>query len=220
MRMLLSKAKKTYDLSVKLSNETVIFPEDPPFQADAICSIGPKSQYRLCRLSLGNHTGTHIDFPSHVIEGGKTSNDFSLGELIGSGLVVEVPDSEISISKDFVAKQADIAKGSFVFFKTSNSKVLSKLAPFTEAYVYLEPKAAEELIKKGVKIVGIDYISVDKYESKDLPVHKLLLSKDILIVEGLELQDIPTGKYEIIIAPIKISATDGAPARVCAIPCY
>lgn len=208
------KVKKYYDLSANISEELVTFPGDPQYKAEDISSLEKGSQFHLSEIHLGNHTGTHIDFPAHVIKDGKTSNDFPIESLIGHGLIVEVPSTESSITKEFVKKQPILAND-FVFFKTSNSK-LSKTAKFTNNYVYIEPEAAEELLKKGVKIVGIDYISVDKYESEDLPVHKSLLSNNVLIVEGLELNDVPVGRCKIYIMPMKINKMDGLPARVMA----
>jgi arylformamidase len=128
--------------------------------------------------------------------------------------IIEVPDHEITITKDFVAKQP-ITSNDFVFFKTSNSK-LPKQGEFSDKYVYIEPAAAEELLKKDVKIVGIDYISVDQYEAENLPVHKSLLSKDVLIIEGLELNNVPIGRCKIYIMPVNINEMDGLPARVVA----
>jgi len=168
----------------------------------------------LDKIYLGNHTGTHIDFPAHVIKGGKTSNDYPIDSLIGHGLIIEVPNDAVSITKKFVKNQP-ILQNDFVFFKTSNSKI-PKDAKFTEKYVYIEPDAVQELLDKKPKVVGIDYISVDKYEAEDLPVHKSLLSNGVLIVEGLELNNAPTGRCEIYIMPLKINNMDGLPARVMA----
>lgn len=207
-------AKKYYELSVNISEELVAFPGDPLYQNEQVCSLAEGSHFHLSKIHLGNHTGTHIDFPSHVISGGKTSSDFPIEKLIGYGLIIDVPDKETSITKSFLEDQP-ILKNDFVFFKTKNSKI-SKISPFTDKYVYIEPEAAEELLKKGVKIVGIDYISVDKYEAEDLPVHKSLLSKDVLIVENLELNEVPVGRCKIYIMPIKINDMDGLPARIIA----
>ncbi len=205
---------KYYDLSANISEDIVTFPGDPQYKAEDVCSLEKGAHYHLSEIRLGNHTGTHIDFPSHVIKGGKTSSDFSIDDLIGHGLIIEVPGDESSITKDFISKQSILAKD-FIFFKTSNSK-LSKNTKFKDSYVYIEPEAAEELVKKGVRVVGIDYISVDKYEYENLPVHKSLLSNDVLIVEGLELNDIPVGRCKIYIMPMKINNMDGLPARVLA----
>lgn len=208
------KVKKYYDLSASISEKLVTFPGDPQYKIENIRSLEKGSKFHLSKIHLGNHTGTHIDYPSHVIKNGKNSNDFPIESLIGHGLIVEVPSTESSITKEFIKKQA-ILENDFVFFKTSNSR-LSKTANFTDNYVYIEPEAAEELLKKRVKIVGIDYISVDKYESEDLPVHKALLSNNVLIVEGLELNNVPSGRCKIYIMPIKINKMDGLPARVMA----
>ncbi len=206
--------KEYYDLTAKVTESTVVFPGDPEYRSEDVCSLASGSQFHLCHMHLGNHTGTHIDFPAHVLIGGKTSSDFPIEALIGKGLIIEVPDSEKSITKAFVEKQS-VLRNDFVFFKTSNSK-LSKQARFTDKYVYIEPDAAEELLRKGVKIVGIDYISVDKYESENLPVHKSLLSNNVLIVEGLELNNVPVGRCKIFIMPLNIPEKDGLPARVVA----
>ncbi len=205
----------TYDLSTPITNKTVVYPGDPCFTTEDICSLTTGAQFHLCLMHLGNHTGTHIDFPAHVVKNGKTSSDYPIENLIGTGLIIEVPDQEKSITKAFVRAQQSICTNDFIFFKTKNSK-LSKQAPFTENYVYIEPEAAEELVKQHVKIVGIDYISVDSYQAENLPVHHALLSKDILIVEGLALGDVPAGRCKIYIMPINIPDMDGLPARVIA----
>lgn len=206
-----------YDLTAKITSDLVVFPGDPQYSTENICSIAAGQKFHLCHMHLGNHTGTHIDYPAHTIAGGKTSSDFSLEYLMGPGVIIKVPAEKISITKEFVSCQS-IVKSDIVFFKTENSKK-PKHAPFTEKYVYIEPEAAEELFQKGVKIVGIDYISVDRYDDEDLSTHNTLLSRDVLIVEGLELSEIPEGRYEIFIAPLNIPKMDGLPARIFATPC-
>jgi arylformamidase len=206
--------KKYYDLTAKISETTLVYPGDPAFSKEDICSLDSGSQFHLCKIHLGNHTGTHIDFPAHVIKGGKTSSDFPIDSLIGYGLIIEVPDFYKSITSKFITEQPILAND-FVFFKTSNTKI-PKQSKFFDKYVYIETEAAEELLKKGVKIVGIDYISVDQYEAVDLPVHKSLLSNDILIIEGLELDNVPVGRCKIYILPLNINKMDGLPARVVA----
>lgn len=208
------KEARYYDLSTKIANDLVVFPGDPAYSNEVVCSLEKGDSFNLCHMHLGNHAGTHIDFPAHTIKNHKTSSDFPIEFLIGPGIIIQVPSTEKSITKDFVAKQS-IMKSDIVFFKTSNSTI-SKHAPFTEKYVYIEPDAAKELLEKGVKIVGIDYISVDAYDDANLTVHNTLLSKEVLIVEGLELSDIPEGRYEIFIMPLNIPNMDGLPARVLA----
>lgn len=202
-----------YDLTAEITSKTVVYPGDPSFSSESIASIKKGEAFNLCLMSLGNHTGTHIDFPAHVKEKGKTSSDYSIDQLIGSGLIIEVPEDHDVVTKKFIKEQTHIENNDFVFFKTKNSEI-SKQAPFTDHYVYIEPGAAEELIRNGVKIVGIDYISVDSAQASDLPVHHSLLSNDVLIVEGLELKSAPIGRCEIFITTMNIPDMDGLPARI------
>ena len=206
-----------YDLTAKIASNLVTFPGDPQYATENICSLANGQKFHLCHMHLGNHTGTHIDYPSHTIAKGKTSSDFPLEYLMGPGVIIKVPPEKTSITKEFVSNQSFV-KNDIVFFKTENSKK-SKHAPFSAQYVYIEPDAAEELFQKGVKVVGIDYISVDRYEDENLSTHNTLLSKDVLIVEGLDLSQIPEGRYEMFIAPLNIPEMDGLPARVFATPC-
>lgn len=201
-----------YDLTTEISSELVAFPGDPRYCTEIVSSLEEGKKFKLCHMHLGNHTGTHVDFPAHTIAGGKSSSDFPLQYLTGPGIIIKVPVEEKSITRAFVSLQP-IMTSDIVFFKTANSQK-SKRDPFTEEYVYIEPDAAEELLQKGVKIVGIDYISVDKYEDEDLSAHNTLLSREILIVEGLELKSIPEGRYEIFVVPLNIPDMDGLPARV------
>lgn len=207
--------KKLYDLTTPVTRETSVFPGDPSFRSEEVKSLEKGDAFKLCCMQMGNHMGTHIDFPAHVIKDGKTSTHYPIESLIGSGLIIELPDSEECIREEFIKKQP-IQKNDFVFFKTSNSKKLSKQNKFSEKFVYLEPAAAKSLIEKGVKVVGIDYLSVDSYSAEDLPVHRELLSNEVLIVEGLNLAEVPPGRCKIYIWPIHILDMDGLPARVVA----
>lgn len=211
------KQKQLYDLTANISSSLVVYPGDPSFSKEQVCSLETGEKFNLCQMHLVNHAGTHVDFPCHTVIGGKSSSAFPLEYLTGPGVIINVPSASQSITKDFVSQQS-IIKNDIVFFKTENSKK-SKHESFMDQYVYIEPDAAEELFKKGAKIVGIDYISVDKYDDAELSVHNILLSKEILIVEGLELKDIPEGRYEIFIMPLKVDDLDGLPARVAARAC-
>lgn len=205
---------KFYDLTADISPELVGFPGDPQYSTEQVSSLDDGQKFNLCHMHLGNHAGTHVDFPAHTVQRGKTSSDFPLEYLTGPGIIIKVPPQEKSITREFVSTQP-IMKSDIVFFKTANSGK-SKQEPFTDQYVYIEPDAAEALFQQGVKAVGIDYISVDSYGDESLTVHNTLLTKEILIVEGLELSEIPEGRYEIFIMPLKIPNMDGLPARVMA----
>lgn len=200
------------DLTAAITSNTVIFPGDPIFNSEPITTISSQSCFNLCEIRMGNHTGTHIDFPAHVIKHGKTSHDYSIDNFVGEGVILHVPNNEATINKAFIMEQP-ILENDFVFFKTKNS-TLSKQDAFTDKYVYIEPDAADALLAKKVRVVGIDYISVDAYAATALPVHHILLSNDILIVENLELRDVDPGRCQLYIMPLHIPNMDGLPARV------
>jgi len=200
------------DVTADITPKTVVYPGDPHFTREEIAILGKEGPFNLEKITLSNHIGTHIDFPAHVIKEGKTSSDYSLDDLILKGIVVEVSHDQKIITAGFV-EGLDLPKEGCVFFKTSNSWI-SKQTEFTEDYVSLEAIAAEILVAKDVKIVGVDYMSVDASDAYELPVHKTLLSHDVLIVENLELKNIAAGDYQVYILPLKIRNMDGLPARV------
>ncbi|MEK6731395.1 MAG: cyclase family protein [Pseudomonadota bacterium] len=203
---------KCRDLTAPITPDTVVFPGDPRFSSRAVATIGAQSLCGLSEMKMGNHLGTHIDFPAHVFPQGKTSSDYSLQHLMGHGIILEVPIEFSSIGKNFVSQQP-ILQNDFVFFKTSNSGI-NKQGGFCEKYVYIEPDAVDALLEKKVRVVGIDYISVDALHAEELPVHKALLERDILIVENLELQGVDPGRCFLFVMPLNVPGMDGLPARV------
>lgn len=204
--------RKIYDLTADITDKLVVFPGDPAFHTHELARINEASAFNLHQMTLCNHSGTHIDFPAHVIEGGKTSSDYGLEDLILDGQIVEVPESMNSISAAFVSS-LQLNEGAAVFFKTRNSK-LSKQDRLDQDYVYIEVDAAQCLVDKKVRVVGIDYLSVDNYIDSKLPVHHLLLSNDVLIVENLELAGVAAKHGKIFIMPLKVPGMDGLPVRV------
>lgn len=200
-----------YDATADISTDTLVYPGDPALEIESISSVDDE-KFSLSKISMSNHIGTHLDFPSHVISGGKTSSSYSLAQLSGIGTVFAVPDEMVTVSKDFLLEKS-IKKGAIVFFKTSNRK-LRRNKTLSEKYVYIEPEAAELLVERGVSIVGVDYISVDPVSDEGLSAHNILLKNDVLIVENLVLDEIPQGECFIQIAPLKIPNMDGLPARV------
>jgi len=203
-----------YDLTIEISPETTVFPGDPTFRAEPICEVKHGSTFTLSHFHFSNHTGTHIDFPAHVIAKGKTSSAYSLERLMGAMQVVEITgDGHVMLSD---VESLNPKDGEIVFFKTNNSRSNLHDKVYTDSFSAIEPAAAEELAKKGFPIIGIDYLSVDRFEDASLPTHQYLLSKDILIIENLDLREISAGKYHVTIAPLKVKEADGLPVRVIA----
>ena len=201
-----------YDLSVPLSAELPTYPGDPGIRIQDWSKLANGDGANVSSLSFGAHTGTHVDAPAHFIDGAKKLESLDLEILIGEAEVVQVPEDLRVIDEEFVA--ANCADGTErILFKTRNSALWT--GDFHTNFTYLELPAAKRLVDLGVKLVGIDYLSIEKFRSKDHEVHRALLSHEVIIVEGLNLADVPAGKYELICLPLRLRSNlgDGAPAR-------
>ncbi len=207
---------KTYDVSVPITSRTPVYPGDPAVRINAAQRICDGDPANVTHLDFGAHTATHVDAPAHFIEGGRTVNDLSLDTLIGAARVVEVPGDADAITREHVG--ADALQGATrVLFKTRNSAFWrSDPHRFRDDFTYLDAGAAEALVAQGVRLVGIDYLSVEAMNTEDFPAHRALLSSEVVIIEGLDLSQVEAGDYELICLPLRLAdATgDGAPARV------
>jgi arylformamidase len=205
-----------YDVSVPLSATTPTYPSDPGIEIKQWRTLANGDDSNVSLINFGLHSGTHVDAPAHFIAGGAKVESLPLASLVGEAEVVEVPDDFTMIDQDFVA--ANCAAGSErILFKTRNSAFWSNpQAGFREDYTYIDPDAARRLVELGIKLVGIDYLSVEQYKSANFATHLALLAKGVVILEGLDLREVPGGRYELICLPLKIAggSGDGAPARV------
>ncbi|AZT91090.1 cyclase family protein [Caldicellulosiruptor changbaiensis] len=202
---------KIIDVSLDISNETISFPGDPKVEVKRVFDITKGDIATVSKLSLSSHTATHIDAPAHFIKGGLTVDKIPLEHLMGKVKIFEVPEED-KITRSFLEKK-HIEREKAIFFKTKNSQYLNS-SKFYEKYTSLSLDAAEYLIEKGVKVVGIDYLSIEEFGSEDYSVHKSLLSSGIIIIEGLSLLNVSEGEYEFIALPLRVKGCDGAPARV------
>lgn len=205
-----------YDVTVPISNELPTWPGDPSVQLTVWRSLSSGDSANVSMLNFGAHTGTHVDAPAHFIDGAATIESLPLDVLIGDAQVVEVPDDMYAIDEEFVL--ANVPEGTTrVVFKTRNSAFWSESEPvFHTDFTYLDLKAAQQLVAQGIKLVGIDYLSIEKFDSPKHETHLALLSRGVVILEGLNLTDVPPGKYELICLPLRLrtSKGDGGPARV------
>jgi arylformamidase len=205
-----------YDVTVPLSNELPTWPGDPTVQLTVWRSLSAGDGVNLSMLNFGAHTGTHVDAPAHFIEGAAKIESLPLEVLIGEAQVIEVPDDGHVIDEEFVLANC-APDATRVLFKTRNSAFWSENNPeFHTDFTYLDLAAAQRLVQWGIKLVGIDYLSIEKYASPKHETHLALLSRGVVILEGLNLTDVPAGKYELICLPLRLRTTkgDGAPARV------
>lgn len=205
-----------YDVTVPLSNELPTWPGDPEVQIRDWRSLSNGDGVNVSILNFGAHSGTHVDAPAHFIEGAAKVETLALDVLIGEAHVIEVPEDYDAIDEAFVL--AHCAPGATrVLFKTRNSAFWNEpKAEFHTDFTYLDFDAAMKLVQQGTKLIGIDYLSIEKFGEHDHETHHALLSHGVIILEGLNLSDIPAGKYELICLPLRLRSSegDGAPARV------
>ena len=205
-----------YDISVPLCAELPTYRGDPIIEISDALRLAKGDPANVSLLSFGAHTGTHVDAPAHFIEGAKKVELLALDVLLGEAEVIEVPSDVRVITEEFVE-----TRSTRVLFKTRNStfwgegfKSNSK-TDFRTDFTHLDLPAARKLIENGVKLVGIDYLSIEKFGSEEHEVHRALLAHEVIILEGLNLTDVPAGKYELICLPLRLRSNlgDGAPAR-------
>jgi arylformamidase len=196
------------DISVPLREGMVTYPGDPVVQMERAASIENGDVVNLTRMDFGLHSGTHVDAPVHFIDGASGVDSVSLDALVGPCEVVEVPD----LSRDSVARAPEGAER--VLFKTPNSELWSR-DEFAEEFARLDGAAATLLVERGVRLVGVDYLSVG-----DEAAHRALLEAAVVPVEGLDLRNVSPGAYRLICLPLRIAGADGAPARAILIRDY
>lgn len=189
----------------------VFYPGDPGAEITVSRSIAEGDIANITRLCLGSHTGTHVDAPHHFRDGSETVDRLSLEMLMGPALVMDLEDVESSISReDLDVVGLDGVKR--LLLKTRNSKLWDHPG-FDKDYVSLEDDAADYLVEAGVGLVGIDYLSVERFRSDTYHVHHELLGAGVVLLEGINLAAVMSGKYELICLPLKVRGGDGAPAR-------
>ena len=204
---------KIYDVTVPLSNDVPVYKGDPKVEITTANSIAKGDAANVSKLCFGAHTATHVDAPNHFIEGARKVNELDLNKLVGKCRVVEIDKSAMAIEAKHVA---DLENAERILFKTRNSDFWNDTTNgFRQDFTYIEPEAAKILVEKGIKLVGIDYLSVEKFGSEDFATHITLLEKEVVIIEGLDLREVPAGDYELMCLPLKIASGtgDGAPAR-------
>ncbi|HBF38556.1 MAG TPA: cyclase [Firmicutes bacterium] len=200
-----------YDVSQTLAPEIIVYPGDPAVQIEQAMSIAKGDIVNLSQISMGNHTGTHVDAPKHFYNQGRTIPEIPLESFIGPAKVFEFIDQP-AISKTHL-QSCNIQKGDRILLKTKNSVLLQK-TEFDPSYAYLTPDAAAYLVEIGICTLGFDYLTIDPYGSKDFKAHYALLRAEIVIIEGINLADIQPGEYQMVALPLKLYDGNGSPARV------
>jgi arylformamidase len=200
---------KIYDISVDICEDLPVFPGDPPVRIEPVSRLTSGDAANVSRLIMSTHSGTHLDPPSHFSDQGVSVDRIPLSLLLGPALLVELPGIKNITSRDLA--RLPIRGEKRLLLRTANSSLWSKPA-FCGDYASLTPDGARFLAGNGVKLVGIDYLSIERLDG-DGEVHRILLDNGVVVLEGLNLGGVESGSYELVCLPLKIAAGDGAPAR-------
>jgi arylformamidase len=207
----MARVPNLIDVSVPLRQGLPTFPNNPEFELQPLKRIADGGSSNVSRLVLGTHTGTHVDAPRHFFDEGAGVDGLALNLLIGRARVVEINKRGPITADDLAA--AGLREDFRILFRTPNSALWNSTV-FHEDYAHLTEAGARYLVEQGVKLVGIDYLSIEQFKKAGAPAHRTLLSNGVIIIEGLNLADAEPGMYEMYCLPLLVVGGDGAPARV------
>ena len=201
---------RVIDISVANGPAQHVYPGDPPPRVEQAKAIRAGDVCNVSLLTMGSHTGTHVDAPYHFIDRGARLGDVALERMVGEALVVDLRGRA---AIDAAAlESARLGSGDILLCRTDNSWRWEK-AEFQRDFVYLTLDAAGLLVERGIRAVGIDYLSIEQFGSSDFPVHHRLLGAGVFVIEGLDLRAVEPGRYTLVCLPLKFPDLDGAPAR-------
>lgn len=203
---------KIIDITVPIIPGLLTWPGDPPISIEPTSRIADGAICNMSRISFGSHAGTHVDPPLHFIDKAQSVDELPLDALIGPAWVAHFPDKQAVGSADLEA--AGIPQVERLILKTDNSKFWPPNdGVFREDFVYLAPDGAEWVVKRGIRLVGTDFLSIQQYKAPTNATHLALLGNGVVVVEGLDLTQVEPGAYELICLPLKVAGGDGAPMR-------
>lgn len=206
---------RMWDISVSVRPGVIpTWPGSPSPRFDRRLALANGDPADDTTLTMNIHTGTHIDAPSHFVEGGATVDAVSLETLVGPCSVVDLRGLPIIGAADL--ERAGIGEDATrLLFKTDNA---SKWSPdFDESFVGLSVDGAKWIVEHGARLVGNDYLSVQPFRESD-EVHQTLLGAGVVLLEGLDLSAVEPGPYTLVCLPLKLHGVEGAPARAILFP--
>jgi arylformamidase len=211
--LIIEAQKMIYDISLPITQDMPVWPGDPPVQLEQVSSMDAGDHDNISRLACSVHTGTHVDAPHHFLNDHRTIDSLPLDVLIGSAQVLQISD-EVSLITSGILEKAGISSGtSRLLLKTRNSHLWEQGdKEFFKDFVGVSLDGADWLVRAGIKLVGIDYLSIAPY-NQSIPTHQALLKPGIVILEGLDLHAVPPGVYDLVCLPLNLVGSDGAPAR-------
>jgi arylformamidase len=201
-----------YDISLPISESLAVWPGDPGIRITQPSHLDRGDAATVTRLDMGAHTGTHVDAPAHFIPGGSGVDALDLDVLVGPARVVHALEGDVLSTE--VLGGLQIPSGTErVLFRTRNSERWARGArEFAEDFVAITEGGARWLVERGVRLVGIDYLSVGPF-SAPAPTHRVLLRAGVILLEGLNLSGVAAGVYQLVCLPLRILGAEGAPAR-------
>ena len=201
--------KSMYDITLPLSEKLLTYPRNPNFRIKRISFLSKGDSSNLSEFTCGTHSGTHIDAPFHIKDGAETIDKIPNESFFGRARVFDLTRVKKEINKKDL-ENFEINENEIILCKTRNGDL--SYEKFNPDFVGLDNSAAEFLLSKKVKAIGVDYISIKRNGEKN-KVHNILLENGIIIYEGLFLKEVPVGSYNFVGLPMKIIGADGAPAR-------
>jgi arylformamidase len=200
-----------YDITLPIREGMITYPGSPETTLRPHNRIAHGDDANVTELRFGSHTGTHLDAAHHFIDGGQTVDQLPLDVLIGPARVAEMPDDVTAIGAAEL-QAAEVEGAERVLLKTRNGRLLGR-DEFSEDFAHITGEGAAWLVDAGVRLVGIDYLSVEAFDAEEPAAHRTLLEREVIVVEGLDLREVPVGDYELLCLPLKAAGIDGAPVR-------
>jgi len=207
----MNESQNWLDISLSIHQGMAHWPDNPPVSIQPSQCLAHGDVCNVSKITLGSHTGTHVDGINHFIKGGMGIDEMPLDATIGKARVIKIKDTEsIKVAE---LEPYNLQEGERVLFKTINSERYYQTDEFIENFVYISTAAAQYLAARKVRTVGVDYLSVGGYQGNVIEVHHALLGSGIWAIEGLNLSQVEPGEYELICLPIKLKNGDGGLAR-------
>jgi arylformamidase len=199
------------DISVTLRQGLAAWPGEDFWRLDPVHRIAKGGPVNVSRITMGLHSGTHVDAPWHFGMSDQTAEALALDRFLTPARVLDCTTATRAVSRADLEGRIDGTPA--VLLKTRNSGSLESMAPFNREFIHLDRSAAEFLVESGIRTVGVDYLSVEGFHVEGAPAHRTLLGAGMAIVEGLDLSRVAPGDYTLVALPLKIAGADGAPCR-------
>ena len=206
--------KRIIDVSLPIGPDLLTWPGDPAIEVAPRLQLSRGDPANVSELRIGTHTGTHVDPPVHFVEGAAGIDAVSLDTLYGPCVVADARGVSGALGPEELAALSLPGGTERLLLRSDNSEIWRSLpATFPEHYTCISPEGAEWIVAAGIRLVGVDFLSVEQKGAPGHPTHVQLLANGVVIVEGLNLGDVEPGDYTLAVLPLKIVNGDGGPAR-------